>query len=179
MTSNEVAKYEGSAWAMVKDANNATERFTAGQYAVEPIPVPEFDRPVPRFFFDLPWGDDDDATVAGILAQLASADDIDTATHPTELRKASELVGEPVTVLGMVARKSGVEDAAWGAYLACTVSVDGGEPEMLPIGSPQICVTLWRRWCEGRFPVSGQIVALGSKKPGRNQPLGFEIEEAF
>lgn len=178
MTS-EIARPEGSAWEMIKAANTELERFEAGQFAVRPLAVPGFRHPVPPLFFDLPWNDDDDEIVEGILANLAASEDIAAATQEKELRDPADLCGHTIRVLGVAARTSDVEDAKWGAYLSITASVDGGPPEVLNTGAGQVVVTMWRLHCEGKIPCSGTFVKYGAEKQGRNQPLGFRIEEDF
>lgn len=177
MPSKEIAQTNDGAWATLAAASSELERYQAGQFAITPLPVPGFLAPVPPLFFDLPWADDDDATVTGILAGLAAAEDIDKATEATELRDPAELCGQTVTVLGVTARKSDLPKANWGAYLSMTCSVEGGPPEVLNTGAGEVCVVMWRRWCEGRIPVTGTFIKRGSAKEGRNQPLGFQIEE--
>lgn len=177
--SKEVALPADSAFAVLKAASSEVEKLQAGEYAIAEVPLVGGVGVVPRFFYDLPWADDDDKVVSGILAQLAASDDIDKATHAKELRKADDVVGLDMRVLGVAVRASDVEDAKWAAYLSLTCSIEGGDPEVINTGAAQICVTMWRRWCEARFPVSGRIVKLGAPKKGRNQPLGFEVEEKF
>jgi hypothetical protein len=176
---SEIARPEGSAWAEVTKANTDMERYQAGQYAIEAVDVAGFDHPVPRFFFDLPWADAGDTVIDGILAQLASAPDISQATGVKELRKARDLVGQPVTVLGVSAVSGDLEDSRWGAYTRLTVSVDGGAPEVLNVSAAQVQVTMWRLFCEGLLPASGRFVELAAAKKGRNAPLGFSYEEKF
>lgn len=167
------------AWAAISTAADPAERFKLAKWAVEPTEVPGFKYPVPPFFFDLPWGDDDDATVTSILASIAASEDITDATQGSELRDPYDLIGEPVTILGAVARASDVQDARWGAYLSLTVSVAGGEPEVVNTGAGQVCVTVWRLWCEGKLPCTGEFMKMGAEQKGRKQPLGFRIHEAF
>ena len=176
----EVARPEGSAFELLKAAGNATERFAAGQYAITPVPVPGFTHPVPPLFFDMPWNDDDDEIVSGILANLAAAEDIVEATSAKELRDPTDVLGQRVQILGVAARKSDVEDAKWGAYMSLTVSVEGNPPEVMNTGAGQVAVTVWRLFCEGRLPATGKFVEYGAAKQGRNRPLGFEVDgEAF
>ena len=175
----EIERPADSAFAVLKAANTATAKLEAGEYAIAEVPLVGGVGVVPRFFYDLPWADDDDQVVSSILAQLAASEDIDRATKAKELRKAEDVVGLDMRVLGVAVRASDVDDAKWAAYLSLTCSVEGGEPEVINTGAAQICVTMWRRWCEGRFPVSGRIVKLGAPKKGRSQPLGFEVEEKF
>lgn len=177
--SSEVVRPQGSAFDMFKAADTELARYEAGQFAVNPIPVPGFKYPVPPLFFDLPWNDDDDEIQAGILAQLASAADIDAATAAKELTDPYDILGKPVTILGVSARMSDVEDAKWGAYMVLTCSVDNGAPEAITTGAGEVCVLVWRRFCEGRMPIGGSFVLRGSPKTGRKQPLGFEVEDAF
>lgn len=174
--SSEVAVPQGSAFDLLKAADTPKARQEAGRYAVEAVPVPDFKYPVPRFFFDLPWADDENG-FDDILAQLAAAEDIEAATERKELRKIDEVIGRPVVVLGALARRSEVEaDAKWGAYLSLTVSVDGAEPEVLNSGHGEVCVTVWRLYCEGRLPAAGMFVKRGEPKVGRKQPIGFQVE---
>lgn len=179
MTSTDIAKQEGGAYAALVKATNATERFEAGQYAMETIDLPGINAPIPRFFFDLPWADDDETTVDSILVNLAAAEDIEAATGQDKLRKLDEIVGQPVTVFDIRAQKSEVDDAKWGAYLVLALSVDNGPQEAISTGHGQVCVTLWRCFCEGRLPVSGVFKKLGTPTKGRNQPIGFKVESAL
>jgi hypothetical protein len=164
------------AWATLCRCSTPAGRFAAGQFAITPVPVPGFLSPVPPMFFDLPWADDNEATVAGILAGLAAADDIAAATESTDLVDPADLVGSRIEVLGISARKSALTDATWGAYLALTCSVDGGPPQVVNTGAGEVCVVMWRCWCEGVMPVTGTFVLRGSAREGRSQPLGFQIE---
>lgn len=174
--SSEVVRPEGSAFEMLKAADNPKARFDAGQYAVGTIEVPGIAVPVPRFFFDLPWAESDDQAFDAILAQLAAAENIEEATERKELRKIEDFIGEPVEILGAVARESDVADAKWGAYLSLTVRVGGGEPEVVSTGNGEVCVTVWRLYCEGKLPARGIFVKRGEPKKGRNQPIGFQVE---
>lgn len=176
MPKSEVAIPGDGAWATLQKAQTQAERYAAGQYATEAIPVPEFDAPVPRFFFDLPWADDDEATVDTILANLAGAEDLEAATAGNELRKLDAIIGEPVEVFDIRARKSEVDEAKWGAYLTLALSVDGGPQEVISSGHGQVCVTMWRCFMEDRLPVRGVFKKLGTPTKGRNQPIGFMVE---
>lgn len=179
MSSTDIARQEGGAYAALVKAENATERYEAGQYAMELTDVPGFTHPVPRFFFDLPWADDDETTVESILVNLAAADDIEKATSQEKLRKLDDIIGQPVTILDIRAQQSDLEDAKWGAYIMLALSVDGGAQEAISTGHGQVCVTLWRCFCEGRLPVSGVFKKLGTPTKGRNQPIGFQVESAL
>ena len=177
--SKEITRQPDSAFEVLKAAATPTARLEAGEYAIAEVPLVGGVGVVPRMFYDLPWADDDDQVVSQILAQLAASEDIDQATKTKELRKADDVVDLPMVVLGLAVRASDVDDAKWGAYLSLTCSIENEAPEVINTGAAQICVTMWRRWCEGRFPVSGRIVKLGAPKKGRNQPLGFAVEEKF
>lgn len=179
MAKDEMERRPEGAYEVLKAAATPEQRFEAGKYATELVPLVGGAGEVPRFFYDLPWADDDADVVSGILAQLAGAADIAEATKAKELRKAKDILGEPVTVLGLAVRTSDVEDAAWSGYLSLTVSVDGGPPEVINTGAAQVCVTMWRLWCEGRFPASGRFTELGAPQKGRNRPLGFVVEDKF
>jgi len=179
MASKDVERRPDGAFDVLKAATTDLERYEAGQYAIELVPLVHGSGEIPRFFYDLPWANDDADVVSGILAQLASAPDIAKATQAKELRKVNDLVDQPVTVLGLAVRTSDVEDAAWSGYLSLTVSVDGGAPEVINTGAAQVCVTMWRLWCEGRLPASGRFTKLGAPQKGRNQPLGFVVEDRF
>ena len=177
--SSEVARPEGSAFELFKSAATDRERFEAGKFATTAVAVPGFAKPVPPLFFDLPWNDDTDEVRLGILAQIAGASDIEKATQAKELRRAGDIIGQPVEVLGVAARVSDVEDADWGAYVVLTCSVDGGDPEAIPVGAPEVCVVMWRVYCEGKLPVRGTFVRRGREKAGRDQPIGFQLETDF
>lgn len=176
MTTSEVVRPEGSAFELLKAATDAKSRFEAGHYALGTVTVPGVDNPIPRFFFDLPWAESDEGAFDAILAQLAGAENIEEATHRKELRKLEDVIGQPATILGVVARQSDVEDSKWGAYLSLTVSVDGGEPEVINSGNGEVCVTAWRLYCEGRLPAQGVFVHRGEARKGRSQPIGFQVE---
>lgn len=167
------------AWSVMKNATTDAERYAAGQYVTEPVPFPDLDKPAPRFFADLPWPSENGDATADIMARLASADDLEAATDQQSSRKPSDTLGQPVTVLGVQARRSDIEDSTWGACVALTVSVDGGPPEVMFSGSPEVCVVAWRRYVEGKLPFSGEFVGRGQKKAGRNQAVGFRLVEAF
>lgn len=175
----EIARPEGSAYDLLKAADTPTSKYEAGRYAVEAVEVPGFVHPVPRFMFDLPWNDDDDEIVAGILANIAAADNLEAATAGQELRDPGDLCGERVRILGVAARKSDLDDAKWGAYVTLTVSVNDGPPEVLNTGAGQVAVTAWRLYCDGALPANGTFVKYGTPKPGRSQPLGFQVEGEF
>lgn len=174
--SSEIARPEGSAFDLLKAAADPKARMEAARYAVEAIPVPDFKFPVPRMFFDLPWSGDDAESFDAILAQMAGAEDIEAATSDAELTDPYDIIGVPVTVFGVIARKSDLEDSRWGAYLALTASVDGGEPETINTGAGEVCVVMWRLYCEGRLPAHGVFDVKGEKKKGRKQPLTFRVE---
>lgn len=177
--SKELKIPEGGAFATLKGATTDAERYEAGRFATTPVDVPGFTYPVPPLFFDLPWADDDDEVAAGILAQIAGAADIEKATTGAELTDPYDIIGEPVTVLGGVARRSDIPDAKIGAYLSLTVSVDGGDPEVINTGAGEVYVVFWRMWCEGRVPFRGSFTLKGTPKKGRKQPLGFKVESAL
>jgi hypothetical protein len=179
MASKDVARANDGAWQTWLAATNDVERFEAGKFATTPVPVPGFLSPVPPMFFDMPWADDNESTVGSILANLAAAEDIAAATEDRELRDPKDICGAKVVVLGLAARRSELPDASWGAYLSLTCSVDGGSPEVLNTGAGEVCVTMWRAWCQGMLPLTGTFVLRGSAKEGRNQPLGFQIEPTF
>lgn len=177
--SSEVARPEGSAFDLWKAATNDRQRWEAGQYAVTPVPVPGFKYPVPPMFFDLPWNDDNDEIVAGILTGLAAAEDLEAATQNREPRDLGELAGRAIEILGVAARTSDVEDAKWGAYLMLTVTIDGGPPEVVTTGAGEVCVLCWRLFCEGKLPAKGVVTLRGAKREGRKQPVGIALESDF
>lgn len=177
MTTTLPAVPEGGAFATLAAATTAADRYAAGQAALELISVPGMTKPAPKFMFDLPWAEDDDAAVADILARLAAAEDITDATAEKDLRKVKDIAGQDVTILDLRVRPSDVEDSDWGCYLSLAVSVDGGPQEVINTGAAQVAVVLWRCWCEGRFPVTGQFRLLGQAKPGRSQPVGFRVDD--
>lgn len=178
--SNEVQSLaDHSAWAAVQRAAGPVERYEAGLYAVELVDMAGCRQPVPRLMLDLPWADDDEQTVEQILVGLIVADDIEQVTNREGLRKLKDICDLPVTVFDVRARPGDVDDAKWGAYVSLAVSVDGGTQEAISSGHAQVITTLWRCWCEGRFPVSGRFVKLGKPKVGRDQPIGFQVESAL
>lgn len=177
--SNTPALPTDSAFAVFQQAATALDHHAAGEYAMELVKLPDMEQPIPRFFLDLPWSDDSDAVVHQILVNLAGAEDITAATSDAKLRKIEDICGRPVTVFDVRVRETDVPDAKWGAYLSLAVSVDNGPQEAISSGHAQVAVTLWRCYCEGRFPVSGVFRKLGSPTKGRNQPIGFQIEEAL
>lgn len=177
--SQEIARPAGSAFDMFRAATTERERWEAGQFAVKPIPVPGFKYPVPPMFFDLPWNDDNDEIVEGILTGLAAAEDLVEATQDREMPDAADYVGRNVTVLGVAARVSDIEDARWGAYLTLTISVDNGAPEIVTTGAGEVCVLMWRLYCESKLPAAGRFVLRGAKKEGRKQPVGFALDAPF
>lgn len=179
MAKQEMVRQEGGAYAALVAATDPVARYDAGTYAMELLPVPGFRFPVPRFFFDLPWAEDNDETVAQILVNLASAPDIEEATAKTELRKIEDICNQAVTVVDLRAAESDVEDARWGAFLQLAVRLEDGSMETFSSGHQQVCVTLWRCYCEGRLPVSGVFRKLGKAKTGRSQPVGFQVESAL
>lgn len=176
MTTSEVVPVSESAYEVLKAATDGASRYAAGQYAMELVAVENVDIPVPRFFLDLPWAESDDGAFDSILTQLAASDDIAEATHQKELRKLEDLCNVPAVILGAVARVSDVPDSRWGAYLSLTVSFDGGEPEVISTGNGEVCVTVWRLYCEGRLPMSGMFVKRGEARKGRKQPIGFQVD---
>ena len=106
----DVERRSDSPFEVLKAATTPQARFEAGQYAMGVVPVEGDHRGAPRFFYDLPWADDNKETVAAIVAQLAASEDIAAATQTKELRKATEVVDLPMTVLGLAVRTPAVED---------------------------------------------------------------------
>lgn len=180
--STQVARPEGSAYDLLVAASDYPTRLEAARYAVEAVPVPGFEWPVPRMFFDLPWANDGESVVDDILAQVAAAEDLEVATSNAELTDPYDILGQPVTVLGVVARQSqltvrpGENDPKWGAYLTLTCSVAGAPPEVINTGSGEVCVVMWRLYCGGLLPAHGVFDVKGQPVKGRKQPLTFRLE---
>lgn len=177
--SKEVANINDSAWAVVQAATTAVEKYDAGRFALTTARVTKSGKDIPAFMLDLPWAGDDTETVDNILIELIGAENIEEATGERELRKPKDIANRAVTVFDIKMRESDLEDARWGAYASLAVSVDGGPQEVINTGSSQVLITLWRCWCEGRFPVSGTFRLLGTPTKGRNQPVGFSVESAL
>lgn len=167
------------AWPAIQAAPDITAKRALARWAVTAAEVPGFDKPVPPFFFDLDWDDDNESAIDSILADIALAEDISTVADKRESRKLMDLVDQPITVLGIRAARGDLEDSRWGAYLRVTASVNGGKPELFFVSSAQVTVTLWRLHVEGKLPASGQMVEVAAAKKGQSAPLGFRVEEAF
>lgn len=177
VTTGEIMAAAGDmAFVRLQQAKTDVERYEAGQYAMQLLEVPGLERPIPRFMLDMPWDRDNDDTVEAILLNLATSADIEEATGERKLRKPEDVIGKAVVLLDVKMRRSDVQDAKWGAYAVLSLSVDGQPPEVMTSGHAQVLVTLWRCWCEGRFPVAGVFKLLGTPTKGRNQPVGFQVE---
>lgn len=174
---------QGSAWATVIRADTAETKYEAGRYAIEPVRYSRWGLAIPRLADDLPWAQSNSETVDNILVNLIASDDIETATAERELRKAEDLAGWSLTVHDLRAHESdvqpekGAEDSGgWGFYVSLDVQVGNGPREVVNLSGKQAIVTLWRCWCEGRFPVAGTFRLLGKERGGRNRPIGFDVE---
>lgn len=174
--SNAPAPLTYSAYELVAKAANETERYAAGQYAIETVNDPATGQPMPRFIFDLPWAADGGDAQDEILARVAAADDIEQASEETKLRKARSIVGERVLVYGLLARASDVEESKWKCYLALTCSVANGGTEVINCGAPQVMVIMWRAYMEGKLPLLGTFIEVGTPKKGQDRALSFRIE---
>ncbi len=161
------------AWLVVQNARTQVERAVAAKRALQLVKIPEADRPVPRFFLDLPWSVDNDEVIESILERMIVADDLYAATGEADVRKADKLVATHITVNDVRAMKSDVEDARWGAFLMLDVDTPTERHVPVSVGASEVCVAIWRAYCEGLIPVKGMFILLGNPTPGRNQPIGF------
>jgi len=163
-------------WGEVATTTDDTERYARAQWAVGLVEDPGTGKRVPRFAYDLPWDDDSEATVNNILVGIIAAPSVEAATVDKELRKAADLIGEPLQVFDIRARWSDIDEGGWPFYLSMDVSVAGGPREVVNCGAQQVITTLWRLYAEGRLPIQGALVKLGTPTKGRNQPIGFQPE---
>lgn len=176
-TTERVPVVPDGAWASIVAATDAGEKHRLARWAVTPVEVPGFEKPVPPFFFDLPWSEGNEGMIDSILADIVTAEDISTVADKRETRKLPDIVNQPVEVLGVMAATGDLEDARWGAYLVATISVEGGDPELFFVSAAQPTVTLWRLAMEGKLPAHGLFVEVAAAKKGQNAPLGFRYEE--
>jgi hypothetical protein len=177
-TATEVVKIgEPSAggWVALAAARTQVDRLAAVKRALQLVKIPEADLPIPRLMLDLPWSLDNDAVIDSILERLIMDEDLVHATNESEVLKAEDLLSFRVKINDVRAVKSDVSDARWGAYLMLDVDTPTGKHLPVSIGAAEVVVTVWRAYCEGRFPVTGMFVKLGNPTPGRNQPIGFRV----
>ncbi len=165
--------------AKLREATDFRSRIEAMRLALEPVPLPDFAFPVPPFFADLPWAaSNEDGVVLDILARLGATEDI-TQINDAGLRDPMDILGQPCEILGVVARKTDLDDAKWGAYVSITLSVDGADPEVINTGAGEVCVVMWRLYCDGQLPMRGRFDVKGEKIKGRAQPITFRCEPEF
>lgn len=166
---------EVGGWRRFLAATDPATRQEAARYALETVKVPECRRPVPRFMLDLPWAADDEAMADQILTNVLASEDIVGATQPAGALHAEDVLDVPLTVGDLRARESDLRDARWGAYLILSVTYPDGTLAAVTTGAAQACATMWRLWCEGRFPVVGRFVALNNPGEGRSPAIGFVV----
>jgi hypothetical protein len=170
----------GSPWFQVQSATTPALRQEAARRALDQWGVSAAGNPIPALAIDLPRAGDNEGSVDDILTNLITAESIETASTSTTLRHAADLVGVAVEVRRIAWRESDIAGEGWGMYVLLEVAhVDTGLSETISTGAKQVIVTLWRCWCEGLFPVRGSFVALGQKRAGRDQPVGFQVETAL
>lgn len=179
-TSKEIeALSADSAWLAVQSADTPEAKFQAAQDAISEWRTAATGNPIPYLFSDLPLAEDTSGAVDSILTNLILSEDIEAATDVEADRKVEGICDLPVVVSRIAWRESDVAGEGWGAYVLLEVAVNGKPPEVYSTSAKQVVTVLWRCWCEGRFPVRGIFRQLGTKKVGRDQPIGFQVEHAF
>lgn len=179
MTSKGLSTFAAGPVAEARKGATHADRQAAANAAVELIEFPGCERTAPRFFADLPWQDNSDAIVDGMIAQMFMAEDPDAANEEDSALKAAALVGIQITVHDFVARPSST-DRGWGAYLALDITVeDEAEHRYLSLSAKQAVARLARAYVEGAIPCTGTFVQLAAAAKGQSAPLGFVIESGF
>lgn len=179
-TTNELAELAtDSAWLTLQAAADPAAKHQAAQAAISEWRQARTGNPIPWLFNDLPVAEDAGGAVESILTNLILAEDIEEATDPDGGRSVADIVDRAAIVSRIAWRESDVEGDGWGAYVLLEVSVEGAAPEVYSTSAKQVVTVLWRCWCEGRFPVRGYFRLLGTKRTGRDQPIGFQVESAI
>lgn len=166
-------------WDQVTAATEHKARIAASRRALEMVTLPDLTKPVPMFFVDLPWVENREAAQDEILARIIAAESLEAASTDDALLKLEEVVGKTITIHGVVARAGTIDDG-WGAYASLDVTVGADETHrVINTSSKEVCVVTWRAHCENRFPLTALVILKGNPTPGRDQPVGLVVEQAF
>lgn len=155
------------------------ERFRAYGPALESVTDPRCDRPIPRFFLELPWADDNDEVSDRIILQMLASDDPYAVQTDTGTTSGKSLIGRRIVAHDLRVRPSG-KPGGWGAYLLldCTIDDDDDNHVIVTIGARQAVATLAYAWQMGDFPVTGTVMVAATTSEG-NDVLGFVVERAL
>lgn len=138
-----------------------------------------FERPVPRFLLELPYGGDSDAITDRIASAILVSDDPDEAQSEGGSTAGKDLIGKAATVHDLVVMPANSQKVqqkrGWPAYLLLDVTL-GEDPAHLVVntGAKQAVARLARAWADGHLPISGSF----SEIPGTNA-VTFIVEPAF
>lgn len=140
---------------------------------------PRFDREVPRFLTELPYGGDDEAITDRIAASILIADDPDLAQGAMSTTASREIVGRKCTVHDLFTFASD-KAGGWGVYLLLDVTLDDSQEHLtVNTGSKQVITRLANAWARGQLPLTGVFAEIdGTGKKG-NAALCFMGEPAF
>lgn len=167
---------KGSVLSVVAKAKTPADRQKARNLAGTYLTNENFKEPVPAFFFDLPFGGDNDEISDNIALSNLVAEDPDANALQSGSVAFKDLVGKQVTVWDLRAHAGGME-SGWKAYLLLDITI--GEDEVHQIantGAKQIVVRLARAYAEGQIPVTGRVTEVGRPGSSGNKPLAFIVE---
>jgi hypothetical protein len=170
---------KGSALAAVTKAKTPADRAKAQALAGNYLTSPNFPEPVPAFFLDLPYSDDNDAVTDQIALAMLVAEYPDAVSTEGGSVAFRDLVGETVTVWDVRAKAGGI-GAGWKAYLLLDVTVGDSElHQVANTGAKQIVVRLARAWADGQIPLKGTVTEIATAGSTGNKPLAFICETDF
>lgn len=140
---------------------------------------PRFDRPVPKFLTELPFGGDDEEITDRIASSILVADDPDTAQAEAGTDAGRDIVGRKCTIWDLRTLASD-KPKGWGVYLILDVTFDGSdEHRVINTGAKQVVTRLANAWAREKLPLTGVFAEIdGTGKKG-NAALCFMGEEPF
>lgn len=155
------------------------ERAKLQAQAMERVEDPRFERPVPRFLLDLPFGGDGDEITDRIASAVLVAEDPDEMQNMSGTTAGKDLVRKPVTVWDLRVLP-GDKPGGWGAFLLLDITVgDSEEHVIVNTGAKQVVARLARCWAEGQLPVRGAFAEIDGTGRQGNAALAFVVEPAL
>lgn len=146
---------QGSVMARVIAAKSPAERARLQLEVMEAVDDERFDRPVPRFMAELPYGGDTEGITDRIASAILVADDPSEAEALAKVDSSQDLLGEMVTIHDLVTMPSD-KPGGWGAYLLLEVTMGGAEERrVISTGAKQAIVRIVREAVEHGLPITG------------------------
>ena len=118
--------------------------------------------------------DDPEAVARAIAQDILTAPTIDEVFARRELTHARDVLGEPLTVLGVRWMQGDYDTAGPGFYAVMEAANHDGEKVQVSCGARNVMAQLWRLNELGAFPIQVAIVESGRTTAAGYKPMILE-----